>query len=68
MGRLIASDCIEAMKAMEPEYVEIAKARIAWAEDHVKKFGLLPLDMGTMEAVKEREEVDGGDTDQATLF
>jgi hypothetical protein len=52
----------------EAEYVEIAKARIAWAEEHVRRFGLPPLDMGTMEAVKEREEADDGDADQTTLF
>lgn len=50
----------------ETEYVEISKARIEWAEEHVKRFGLPPLDMGTLDAVERRESED--DKDQTSLF
>ena len=49
----------------EDEYIEIARARIAWAEAHVAKHGRPPIDMGTVEASK-REDDD--DPQQETLF
>jgi len=68
----------------EAEYVEIAKARIAWAEEHVRCYGTIPQDVATMDAVEAREDgddqtafglfaedpedKDGEDTDQASLF
>lgn len=53
----------------EAEYVEIAKARVAFMQEHVRKHGRPPIDMGTAQAVKDAEAKDGEvDERQVDLF
>jgi hypothetical protein len=49
----------------EQEYIDIARARVDWTEQHVKRYGRPPIDMGTAQAAK-RE--DAGDDRQVSMF
>lgn len=51
----------------ESEYIEIAEARVAFIEDHVRRHGRPPIDMGTAQAVKEAEAKDD-EPDQIDMF